>query len=396
MGEEIMKKTQPDYSSHPDAPKQPEVTLKRTDPERIASYIKSHWNESVEIEWPRKGEKKVKIPEDWDHGAGREFDAVVHFQNGILTTETISGRYIEMPDFIDWMCRQGFELYCGGKNISQEQAAFFLSTDIARYDRKPLVEIRRTKERGVPVSIQIFGTLRSEEMRDISRIGNDESGTDRNIYTERIRRMVSSYASLGTTALKRILGISPEAVSEGMSDDLFASGVTAEAYEAFRRSIGLWPDNAYRQLHSVGMTPLAAALFVTRADMTGVPLITRTFAFGGGLGGEEHNLNYIMHTDPDLKGFVFGDVGDHTAFPGINDIPPHYNRVNGGSNKHRVTVFLRGGESIRRYTEEILDYSGKQGRQVLEIIIGAARANKGTKEYAVGINGVDVLKGLPR
>jgi hypothetical protein len=400
MGIEAMNQTKKRVV-YPEDPQFQELSLERTDPEDIADYLKNNWDRSVTVDWPEEGKNKVIIPADWDHGAGREFDALVHFENGILTTKTISGKYIEIPDFLHWTGKHGFHLYTGEQKISPDHAAFILSTDIARYDRKPLVEMRRTADDGVPVSLQIFGTLRSSEMKDVSKIGNGNPALDKRLYTGRIQEMMRSFAPLGTTRKKKELGIPPDWIEEGIYDDLYASAATTEAVEKIRRSLGLWPKNVYRQLKGVGMTPLAATVFITRADMTGDPLIAETFAFGGGLGGETHNLNYILHTDSDLLAecgsYVFGDVGDHTAFPGIEEIEPNINEVNGGSNRHRHTYCLRGGESMRRIAHEILcdPKLGKEGRKVLEIILGAGRANKGSDEYAVGVNGVDVLQQLP-
>ena len=366
-----------------------ETLLRPAKPETIAATIKEQWDTDVHIQWPEAGQQQVVVPEGW-HGAGKKFDAFVHFDDGILTS-TISGKYISNESLVTWAKETNFAIKGNNHSLSVDEAVSLLDSNQSSTDHHPLVELVRSKENGTPISIQIFSTMRSPEMFALSQMGNGKIESDPKRYADIMKTMFEQFVPFDINPTKRTLGIGDSTKREGFVDDLFASLATTKAVEEMKRQLGVWQEDSFLHMQGVGITQLAAVVAIAHAELRNTPLILQTSVLGGGLSGNPETLNYIFHTDPDLikscGSYCFGDVGNFTAFAGIEDLIPRIIHLYGGSNTDVETYCLRGGEPVRRSLINILhEYKMQRGKT--QHLISAGRANEGLEHYAVGIKGL--------
>jgi hypothetical protein len=363
-----------------------ESGLRPVDPRDITGFLEREWDRQVRVERAAPGEW-LTVEDEW-HGAGKKGKIRIYY--GEVLATPVAGTALLPRQLFEWLKEEkGFRLEVYGQEAPADLAALMLSSDAGPKDGQPVVRAVRTPDRGVPIIFEYyFGSL-CDPVHTLSAIGNAPGSPgeeEKKRYRGAVAELLAPFISKSTTPARQRLGISEDALKDGMADDCGAIFTTGAGYLI---SADHHPANTITVFDvSVSTTQsMLVSLFVAEKRKT--PIIYRAGAPSFGLGDENRGLNYMMNVQPEMLRhghFTSGDFGQLMSDGTERGIDP-YVRIDGtGTPLNRLHVFLNGGGPILKMRDQACrDNNESPDGQVL--VWRAARIDHGPKEWGLIMTG---------
>lgn len=354
--------------------------LSQGNPWEIEEYMKTEWHKQVRVQIAEIG-KEIVVPNGW-HGEGKHGDAQVLF--GDVLTKKLSGTELKPFALTQWMDDKGF-IFENSVLIGFEQAAHLLASESTHASGSPIVRAVRVGT-GVPIVIEVFHGSQSNEVKQLSAIGNMKW----NILTEedkkRYRDIVTTlipFISVGATKVKERMGISMVGKKLRRIDDCLAAYTSIAGDMIIDDERGVAKPN----LDEVGVaiaTSHSLVEAVTLADMRQVPLFIRIGAPSFGL-LPPPDTNYMANTQKDMLSmgrFTSGDFGTIMSTGKEQFDEPHIRLYGTHDPNNETRFYLDGGGPVQEIMNEQYKRRKKPYHGIVTIL-RASRIDNGPNEWGV-------------